>query len=593
MALVENLRALGREACLFMPPHDTAAGIRQLLGDFDPERLVCEAALPGKAWDCIILDRYQTPASEFSRWKSLAPVIGIDEGGPCRDHFDFLIDILPGLHKSKPNISCPSLLPFFPKDEIAHNKMMSHNGMENRLRVLVSFGQEDRAGLGFAAARALAAENSGALDITLLSGALDCAGQENNKDGALQNVRMVYHISRLGSHLAEYDLVITHYGITAFESLYAGVPVLLASPDTLHEKLAQAAGFCSLGTGREKAARIARLLFADRKKKSSLNSAFLQKLRERCAGLAERYNLSCENRQTLAQMLKSFVPMIHRNCPVCDRPARDGKCMGRSESRSFRRCAHCGAVFMNRFNAPPIEYAKEYFFDFYKNQYGKTYIEDFPNLLSMAKRRMDVIKTMCAFSVEQETKPALLDIGCAYGPFLLAAKEAGFLPAGIDPVEDAVRYVREELGIDAVHGFFPLPNSQEYGPFDAVTLWYVIEHFRECPPVLDEISRMLKPGGVLAFATPSFSGVSGRASLERFLSRSPADHWTIWAPGMCKKALARAGFIVKKIIVSGHHPERFPLFGKYARNKMVYAMLLAISKLFRLGDTFEVYAAKK
>jgi len=128
-----------------------------------------------------------------------------------------------------------------------------------------------------------------------------------------------------------------------------------------------------------------------------------------------------------------------------------------------------------------------------------------------------------------------------------------------------------------------------------VTLWYVIEHFRDCVPVLAEIRKLLKSGGVLAFATPSFTGISGRASLKKFLERSPADHWTSWSPAVAKKVLKRAGFTVKKVVNSGHHPERFPLWGKYARNKKspLYGLLLAASKIFALGDTFEVYAVKR
>jgi hypothetical protein len=120
----------------------------------------------------------------------------------------------------------------------------------------------------------------------------------------------------------------------------------------------------------------------------------------------------------------------------------------------------------------------------------------------------------------------------------------------------------------------------------------VIEHFTDCRAVFAKIKEILKPGGILAFSTPSFSGISGTSSLNNFLEKSPGDHYTIWSPKMCKKALALSGFKVKKIVISGHHPERFPLFGKFAKSEKgaMFRPLLAISKLFGLGDTFEVYA---
>jgi hypothetical protein len=63
---------------------------------------------------------------------------------------------------------------------------------------------------------------------------------------------------------------------------------------------------------------------------------------------------------------------------------------------------------------------------------------------------------------------------------------------------------------------------------------------------------------------------------------------------MCKKALTKAGFRIQKTVISGHHPERFPLLGKFARSAKspLYKTLCAISKLFALGDTFEIYAVR-
>ncbi|MDR0597009.1 MAG: class I SAM-dependent methyltransferase [Treponema sp.] len=233
-------------------------------------------------------------------------------------------------------------------------------------------------------------------------------------------------------------------------------------------------------------------------------------------------------------------------------------------------------------------YGTDYFFDSYKKQYGKTYLEDFPNLVAAGKKRLAALGRV----LRGETG-RILDIGCAYGPFLSAAREQGFEPLGIDPAADAIRYVREELGIEAHAGFFPDPSlPAPPGSFKAVTLWYVIEHFEELSPVLGEINRLLEPRGALAFSTPSFTGISGRKSLRAFLENSPQDHYTLWSPALCRRLLARYGFRVKKIRVSGHHPERFPLGNRFGRGGLLRGLFLVISRVFRLGDTFECYAIK-
>jgi 2-polyprenyl-3-methyl-5-hydroxy-6-metoxy-1,4-benzoquinol methylase len=251
-------------------------------------------------------------------------------------------------------------------------------------------------------------------------------------------------------------------------------------------------------------------------------------------------------------------------------------------------------VYMLRLTEPPIEYKEDYFFDAYRRQYGKTYLEDFPSLKQAGKNRLHRIRRLR----DGQGQPRLLDIGCAYGPFLAAAAEGGFSPMGIDPAEAAVRYVNEGLKIPAIAGFFPSPSRREFwgeGVFDVITLWYVIEHFENLAAVLREAGRLLKPKGILAFSSPSLSGVSGRKSLKRFLENSPADHFTVWDPRGIGKILRPYGFTVRKIVITGHHPERFPLIGKHVEGKHGAAWRIAdrISRFLGLGDTFEAYAVKK
>ena len=599
--LVHGLRTLDRESFLFLSDNPLTGSLLDISG-FNRDWLVDKTGLQTRKWEFIVLDRFRTSPEELSRWAAMAPVIGIDEGGKERDRFEFLIDILPNVSRIKPNISDPSLLPL--PENIDHSKKnnhIEHPGRVSRstpLKMLISFGQEDKAGLGPAVARELAEKNSEGIEIFLLTGRLQTSTPVIRNP--LSGIRYMEPIPNLSEHLNEYDLIISHYGLTSFEALYAGIPVMLVSPSSYHAKLAKAAGFFSSGTGKSGAAKLARLLF----KKGRVNYLFLDDLKNRCTSLAAKYNLNGPPHHILAELINSFTPEVNRNCPACGAACGSQTVtvtsLARFPERTYRRCNRCGVIFMDRLSPPPIEYDRGYFFEEYQKQYGKTYIEDFPNLTAMAKRRLAVIKSLLPMGrlpVNDGTHtPLLLDIGCAYGPFLAAAREEGFSPRGIDPSQDAVRYVTQALGIPAVQGFFPETGNGEWGignrEYDVIALWYVIEHFRDCVPVLTEIKKLLKPGGILAFSTPSFSGISGRSSLRRFLENSPADHWTIWSPAKCKRALKTAGFTVKKIIVTGHHPERFPLLGKLARNNTspLYGLVLVISKIFGLGDTFEVYA---
>jgi len=548
--------------------------------------LSAQEDITSRTWDFIIIDRFKTPPPEFAFWYNVAPVIGIDEGGSCRKHFDFLIDLLPALStlgRPKANITAPALLPL-PK-----KRRPAQAPVSKQLTILISFGAEDSAGLGFLTALNFA-KNKSKHNVTLIAPNWNYADKKHRQ---LEGVNVVGAISNLKEHLAEYDLLITHFGLTAFEAVYARLPVLLLSPSKYHEKLSRNAGFFLLGSGKKALARL---------KYSSFNTDSIKALFLRTEKIARRFGLEGDQHNDMGAFVSGIVPKVFRTCPVCREPiqATTNNTLERFRERTYRRCNSCGVIYLYRLTPPPIEYEKDYFFDLYKKQYGKTYLEDFPNLKEAARKRLahiTALRTVPKNNAEliDNLKPRLLDIGCAYGPMLAAASELGFSPFGVDAAEDAVRYVNDELNFPAWQGLFPSGAKNEDGPFDVVTLMFVLEHFPEPEKQLREIHRILRDGGVLAFSTPSFAGISARKNMRVFLKKSPQDHWTIWSPRLCKKILARYGFKLCKIVVTGHHPERFPILGKLVQSGkkcLIYTLLLFISRMFRLGDTFEAYAIK-
>jgi 2-polyprenyl-3-methyl-5-hydroxy-6-metoxy-1,4-benzoquinol methylase/spore coat polysaccharide biosynthesis predicted glycosyltransferase SpsG len=616
-ALVQELRAAGIEAYLYSNG-PLQAGLfkhRDTEGSVHDLPVVDEAQAQQKGpWRFVVIDGFRTDPSFFHAWAHEYPVVGIDEGGPCRSCYDYLVDILPGPKQLNWRVRflmlmAPFLssLSFFKKlcikagnSEGANQISPEYLKLPLRRReqlpgaihkILVSFGAEDAQGLSVPVLESLLASGYD-VDISLVIGPKNRTISSEIRNRLVeQGVHILDAPDTLAESFWDYDLVITHFGLTAFEALSARAAVALVSPSRYHEILSLSAQFYSFGYGQAAARHAGRLLAHQ-----SVQKAILQQ----SSALHQRFGLS-RRADTFASVVQGWTFPTAGRCPLChDRKRRKARILARFPDRTYVRCGSCGITYMIRPQDPPITYDGAYFLEDYKKQYGKTYIEDFPNLVRMAQSRLEQIQRLLLYSrdLNPENPVRLLDIGCAYGPFLAAARVRGWNPIGLDPSSDAVRHVQTHVGVPVLQGLFPETDLTALlggEQLDVVSLWYVIEHFPDLGKALEAAATLLKKGGVFAFSTPSLSGISGRARLRSFLEHSPPDHWTILSPKTCGPVLARYGLRLVKTVNTGHHPERFPLLGPFAKSKktVIYKLLFKVSQLFSLGDTFEAYAVKE
>lgn len=95
-----------------------------------------------------------------------------------------------------------------------------------------------------------------------------------------------------------------------------------------------------------------------------------------------------------------------------------------------------------------------------------------------------------------------LDIGCSYGIYLKAAREAGYTVSGVEIAPHAARYAKKELKLDVFDGTLEKVKFKKH-TFDIVTLYDVLEHVPDIQKFLKEIYRIMKPGGVLVVQSPN------------------------------------------------------------------------------------------
>lgn len=515
--------------------------------------------LPEKAHR-VILDNFRTDSETMARLRSIAPVTALDEGGEGRQAADYLLDIIPGLHSphTRANRIEPRFIPLPANRREVTGPIRS---------VLVTAGGENAARLAHPMGKILALLDYEVTVIDPEVHGLSVSSEGYTVSGLVPLLR---------ERLCHYDLVVTHYGFTAFEALAAGCQVLLFSPTRYHYRLARHYGFSALPPLRMS---------------NPLVVKHLESLKNPSIGL-DRTSESLDLSSGIAALCEGDAD----GCPLCGTKGSK-TIIARHSERTISRCPSCGMAHTSFLAAKMSAYSRSYFFEEYRSQYGKTYLEDFQSIKALGNARIERITNHfnTVFAGSPEVRKTVLDVGCAYGPFLDAARDAQWVPTGTDISPEAVEYVQSTLGIPAVVSAFPAPDpdqSLDRERFSAVTLWYVIEHFRDLESVFDRIRKLLIPGGILAFATPSERGVSARFKSTDFWRKSPIDHWTVWNPRRVKKQLAERGFEVLSIVSTGHHPERFPFMSRARTGGMGWNACLWLSRTFSLGDTFEVYAKK-
>ena len=516
----------------------------------------------------IITDTFELTENQLEELSKNRSLISIDEGSSFTDYCDYLLDIIPSyktLRSANLTDSAYIIKPENIRDNASNKDSIEKTKID---KILVCLGGEDPSSLTMPATAAFHKKYPEAKITAVISNQtdpyIDYAGGNN--------VEFVKPITGLREKLYEYDLVVTHYGLTAFEAMYAGCGVILLPTTKLHTKLAEKYKFSYIA-GKD---------FSESDMQKALSSKNLY-----------GSELISREKKSLADLLKKLSAGKRMPCPVCgkfyDKP---DNVISRNESRTYRRCQHCGMVYMSFTTDEDKVYQKAYFFEDYKKQYGKTYEEDFEAIKAQGLRRVSIIKALTGGSSKN-----LLDIGCAYGPFLSAAADSSFIPFGTDISEDAITYVQNKLKIPAVVSAFPeIDTAEEFGvsQFDAVTMWYVIEHFKDLGSVLRKVSSLVKKGGVFAFSTPSGEGVSAVSNIDNFYKISPTDHYTIWEPSHAAGILKKFGFKVEKIVSTGHHPERFPSIKKSGAKKgsLRWKLTDIMSHAKKLGDTVEIYCRK-
>ena len=225
-----------------------------------------------------------------------------------------------------------------------------------------------------------------------------------------------------------------------------------------------------------------------------------------------------------------------RACAACG--SSEAQSLGVKHQLEIVTCLRCGTVY--------TPYSPWYSSEFYYQSY---YEKDGLAAPAFVQTRLEEITA--EFAPYRKTN-RLLDIGCGAGSLLLAARKNGWDAQGLDVSQNAVDHVRE-LGFEVFQGelaqaVFPA------GHFDVITAAELLEHLPEPRLVLQEVLRLLRPGGLFWTTTPHARGLSARVLGIKWRCIWPPEHLQLFSSGGLKALLLDVGFRKISVRTTGGNP---------------------------------------
>lgn len=226
---------------------------------------------------------------------------------------------------------------------------------------------------------------------------------------------------------------------------------------------------------------------------------------------------------------------LERCCPLCGGLAFKPYRLG------LLRCESCQLVLSPSIWQPQAneQMEDEWFGESYEARKSSVWVEWFE-----AWSNRETLARLDLAPVSQQGK-RLLEIGVGSGSFLKVAKIKGFAVMGCDLSVPLCRHVEQESGIEMHCGYLSdLPGE---GRFDVVVMNHVLEHVQHPVEFLQDVFRLLVPGGVLHIAVPNID--CWEAHLPGWTSYEPY-HLTYFNRQTLQGALTSASFATVRCLTS-------------------------------------------
>jgi 2-polyprenyl-6-hydroxyphenyl methylase/3-demethylubiquinone-9 3-methyltransferase len=135
-------------------------------------------------------------------------------------------------------------------------------------------------------------------------------------------------------------------------------------------------------------------------------------------------------------------------------------------------------------------------------------------------------KVLEGLGIDPRGKTAL-EVGCGGGILSEEICKMGFTTTGIDPSEQSINTASNHARTGGLSIKYEIGTGEQLpyqdNSYDCVFCCDVLEHVRDLPKVISEISRVLKPGGVFIYDTLNRTFVSKLVAIKIW------QEWKRWA----------------------------------------------------------------
>jgi 2-polyprenyl-3-methyl-5-hydroxy-6-metoxy-1,4-benzoquinol methylase len=234
-------------------------------------------------------------------------------------------------------------------------------------------------------------------------------------------------------------------------------------------------------------------------------------------------------------------------CPLCGNSGANRILF--ELSRPVIKCDACDLVYAAPQDTGTL--GRDFNESYYRQGIYADYLADAGAIRKNARRTLRELESL----VEGRE---LLDVGCATGFFLDAARSRGWTVRGLDVSSYASEYARRELHLDVESGSIEsFANSSS--KFDVVTLWDTIEHLSRPDLALTNIRRLLQPRGLLALSTGDYGSMLRRITGKRWRLFADPTHNFFFEESTLKRLLDQTGY----------EPVHFTRRGKWVTLSMI------------------------